>query len=278
MLHYLALAGLALAELSVYVLNADVVAPANSLLESKNAVQVLASHFIGAGVEDASLEALAMAQLVPSVLLDERNAAVVVVGAFDSKIADKQFGSPLLSIKNAQSRELDRTPRMLTADELAGIDSERWPIVACHGDAESLKAIAQLKSKVLVVGVPAGQPLPALEYTQATLRKQRRSTKTSSPIPDLFPSKEQCEEVTNNCSGRGTCVKTPNGHKCACESTTKDGYTYNWGGSDCSKRDISWQFNLIVWTTIGITLAALFGVGALFSIGSQPLPGVLNAI
>lgn len=276
MLRYLALVGLALAKLPVYVLNAEAVAPANLVIENENAPQVLASHFIGAGVEEASLEALAMAQLIPSVLLDDRNAAVVVVGDFKTELAAKVFGSPLLSI-DSSGPELSTVPRQLTASEISTIDNENWPVVVCGGDSESLKAIAQLKSKVLVIGVPAGEPLPDLQYTRIFRRRVARSASPST-IPALFGSQEQCEEITNNCSGRGECVKTPNGFKCACKATEKDGYTYNWGGNDCSKRDVSWQFNLLLWTTVGIVFAAVFGIKAMVSVGKTPLPGVLNAM
>lgn len=276
MLRYLALVGVALAGLPVYVLNAESVAPANLVLESSNAPQILASHFIGAGVEEASLEALAMAQFIPSVLLDDRNAAVVVVTDFKADVAEKVFGSPLLSIESS-GPELSSVPRQLAASEISAIDNDEWPVVVCNGASDTLRAIADLKSKVLVIGVPAGESLPDLHYTRISRRKAARSA-SPSIIPTFFGSQEQCEELTNSCSGRGECVKTPNGFKCACKATKKDDYTYYWGGNDCSKRDVSWQFNLLVWTTLGIVFAAVFGVSAMVSVGNSPLPGILNAM
>lgn len=99
-----------------------------------------------------------------------------------------------------------------------------------------------------------------------------------SPLPHWFPSLEQCESLTNSCSGRGRCVQAGNRYACKCAATKVDGYTYNWGGVDCSKRDVSWQFNLLLWTSVVFVLVQIAAFMMLFSVGCEPLPGILTAV
>lgn len=62
-------------------------------------------------------------------------------------------------------------------------------------------------------------------------------------------------------------------------STNKDGKTktVQWGGPDCSKRDVSMQFWLIGGLSLLLVLGVGYGIGMLFSIGEEELPGVLSA-
>ncbi|EGW30025.1 uncharacterized protein SPAPADRAFT_63643 [Spathaspora passalidarum NRRL Y-27907] len=95
-----------------------------------------------------------------------------------------------------------------------------------------------------------------------------------------FSSQESCEKATDKCNSHGKCIKV-SGSKwgCACESTFNktSSKTTNWAGYDCSKRDVSVQANLFLWTSIGLLVLLVGGIQLLSSIGNDPLPGVLEA-
>lgn len=94
-----------------------------------------------------------------------------------------------------------------------------------------------------------------------------------------FESKDACEAATNKCSGHGACGKVQaKCWTCACVATkNKNGRTTLWAGPDCSKTDISAQAHLLLWTAVALIVAMVGGVKLLYSIGNEPLPGVLQA-
>ncbi|KAM5441398.1 hypothetical protein MferCBS31731_003469 [Microsporum ferrugineum] len=115
-------------------------------------------------------------------------------------------------------------------------------------------------------------------------------------LPVCYTKNETCTERTNGCSGHGSCYlkrtstknSTSSSHEndcyaCKCHrtvvSTNKDGKTktVQWGGPDCSKRDVSMQFWLIGGLSLLLVLGVGYGIGMLFSIGEEELPGVLSA-
>ncbi|ODV59539.1 DUF3844 domain-containing protein ASCRUDRAFT_9219 [Ascoidea rubescens DSM 1968] len=106
----------------------------------------------------------------------------------------------------------------------------------------------------------------------------KRSLLTSS---GCFLSEEDCIMSTNNCNTNGICSSSSNGDcwSCVCSASynqTKRSTT-TWAGSDCSKIDISIQFNLLFWSAF---LLIVFLIGALkliFKMNEQELPGILSA-
>lgn len=95
-----------------------------------------------------------------------------------------------------------------------------------------------------------------------------------------FSDEEACVSATNSCSGHGACSKVQsNCWQCACKPTydKKQSKTTIWAGYDCSKKNIAAQANLLLWTSVALLLTLVGGVKLLFSIDSQPLPGVLEA-
>jgi hypothetical protein len=94
-----------------------------------------------------------------------------------------------------------------------------------------------------------------------------------------YRSKEACELATDSCSGHGHCRALANGlYACACEKSynaDKRKTTY-YAGSACEKKDVSVETQMFLWTGIGIVFAIIAGIKLLFSIDSQPLPGILN--
>uniref|UniRef100_A0A060T4H1 ARAD1C45056p n=1 Tax=Blastobotrys adeninivorans TaxID=409370 RepID=A0A060T4H1_BLAAD len=133
--------------------------------------------------------------------------------------------------------------------------------------------------RVAVVSVPVN----ACKFSETFIAKRDESSskpaKTNpNSVSALYDSEEECKSSTDQCSGHGECVNVNGKYGCACkasydESTKK---TTRWGGSACNKRDVSFEFQLFFWTTIGIVLTVAYGVKLMFSIGSDPLPGVLS--
>ncbi|KAI5949285.1 hypothetical protein KGF54_005520 [Candida jiufengensis] len=102
-----------------------------------------------------------------------------------------------------------------------------------------------------------------------------------SPIFNLknYGTKQACEIGTNNCNNHGQCTQLKEQWSCVCspsfnKTTSK---TTVWVGSDCNKKDVSVPANLFLWTTIALVLLIVGGIQLLASVGSDPLPGVLDA-
>lgn len=133
---------------------------------------------------------------------------------------------------------------------------------------ESSKSV---RKNVIVIGV----------NSRNIRRSVSESKRQETTIPAaFFTTQEDCEAGTNNCTGHGSCVKQGNSmYACKCvASQSEDGKTIKYGGNDCSKRDISFQFNLIVGTTLAIFVAGALSISLLMKLGSEPLPGILTTI
>lgn len=93
-----------------------------------------------------------------------------------------------------------------------------------------------------------------------------------------FSSEEACQVSTDNCQSHGVCSKTKDCWSCLCSATFNKttSSTTRWSGADCGKRDISTSANLFLWTTLALLAALVGGVKLLVSVGSQPLPGILE--
>jgi hypothetical protein len=118
-------------------------------------------------------------------------------------------------------------------------------------------------------------------------------------IPRLCHSSlNACISATNNCSGHGACYKKTGNAKdvgdakgscftCGCRATkstftyadgTRKGWTIEyWGGAACHKRDVSGPFWLIAIFSVVMVGLVAWGIGLLYSIGEEKLPGVIGA-
>ncbi|KAL2063249.1 hypothetical protein VTL71DRAFT_5054 [Oculimacula yallundae] len=120
------------------------------------------------------------------------------------------------------------------------------------------------------------------------------SNSTFKPLPKLpqlcHSSKDACESSTNNCSGHGKCFKKFSTSKAACFtcacSDSKESFMFgekkyyqqaSWGGAACHKRDVSVAFWLISLFTIVMVGTVSWGIGLMYSIGEEKLPGVIGA-
>lgn len=125
------------------------------------------------------------------------------------------------------------------------------------------------KYQVLVITYPNSKELPHLN---------KRAIELSSKSFQ-YGNEVACEVATNNCNSHGKCRKNGEYWSCLCEpsfnkTTSK---TTTWVGYDCSKKDVSVEANLFLWTTIALVVLLVGGIKLMFSIGDQPLPGVLDA-
>ncbi|KAI9783453.1 MAG: hypothetical protein M1816_001377 [Peltula sp. TS41687] len=146
----------------------------------------------------------------------------------------------------------------------------------------------------------AEAPLSSSSGSVASSEKEERAKSTLRPAPAPAAQKflaachsthDTCVTATNNCSGHGACTKKYSSHSdtgdkeggkdcftCRCSKTNvnKD-QTIHWGGNACQKKDVSMPFFLLAGITILIVAAVSSGVGLLFSVGEEPLPGVIGA-
>lgn len=133
-------------------------------------------------------------------------------------------------------------------------------------------------------------------YKSMQIKSTNISTNTSRPVrgvlPACFSSRDECEAMTSGCSGRGECYKkySNTGSKggcftCGCRATNET-FTFmntqrrtisHWGGAACQKKDVSSPFWLITVFTIVMVATISWGIGLMFSIGEEKLPGVIGA-
>lgn len=95
-----------------------------------------------------------------------------------------------------------------------------------------------------------------------------------------YSDEDVCVSSTTDCSGHGVCVEVQKDcWQCACAATydKKASKTTKWAGADCSKKDLSAPAHLLLWTSIVLVGTLVVGVKLLFSVGSESLPGVLEA-
>ncbi|KAI9828936.1 MAG: hypothetical protein M1826_005859 [Phylliscum demangeonii] len=113
-------------------------------------------------------------------------------------------------------------------------------------------------------------------------------------LPACHTSLNSCNAATNNCSGHGGCEAQKRGSHGNDEGSGKDCFacrcvdtvlrdsdtlvtTYRWGGVACQKQDVSVPFFLLAGIAILIVTAISWGIGLLFSLGDEALPGVISA-
>lgn len=95
-----------------------------------------------------------------------------------------------------------------------------------------------------------------------------------------FTSEDACNSATNKCSSHGECKKLQGDcWLCVCKSSfdKSKSKTTKWTGTDCSRKDVLSAAHLLLWTLVALLAALVGGTKLLVSIGSDPLPGVLDA-
>ncbi|OBA20952.1 hypothetical protein METBIDRAFT_42229 [Metschnikowia bicuspidata var. bicuspidata NRRL YB-4993] len=106
------------------------------------------------------------------------------------------------------------------------------------------------------------------------------SKRGTSGANSCFANEAECDASTKSCSGHGSCTNVQEGcWQCLCSATQdkKTSKTTKWAGYDCSKKDIAAQAHLLLWTSVVLLATLVGGVKLLFGVGSDALPGVLQA-
>ncbi|THZ27616.1 hypothetical protein D6C91_02220 [Aureobasidium pullulans] len=136
-------------------------------------------------------------------------------------------------------------------------------------------------------------------HLKATLTPDASSNKTYNQtgplrgiLPGCFSSLSTCQSMTRNCTGHGSCVLKHTDrdagdlggkcYSCACQDdvhTNANGgkKTTRWGGPACQKKDIVMPFWLISSFSVFLVFLVSWGVGLLYTMGSQELPSVIGA-
>lgn len=175
-----------------------------------------------------------------------------------------------------------------------------WSALAAGESADLRRRFNRDAEAVITdIRIPPVATNPSLSGFSAAEESPSKLTK-SPRIPQCFNSYNACTNRTDNCSGHGKCVnkygKRGNASAvaedaktcfvCACERTVVDpgkGETHigiktiSWGGNMCQKKDVSVPFWLLAGFTVTLVGAMTFAIGLLYSVGNEPLPGVIGA-
>lgn len=191
--------------------------------------------------------------------------------------ADQAVLGDISTIKSLEYNVIHDDGMFVHLSSLAGVDAEKYPVALNAMKRALMKLIDQAENyKLTVVAVP--------ENTCATIHRVKRDDDKKQsgvvkPVLGGYKDKQTCEDKTNKCSGHGECVKIHNGkYACACKASYDEDRkkTTRWGGDACQKKDVSIEFQLFFWTGLGILFVTAYALQLLYSIGSDPLPGVLN--
>ncbi|CAN6674163.1 hypothetical protein TRVA0_050S00760 [Trichomonascus vanleenenianus] len=175
---------------------------------------------------------------------------------------------------------------MLRLKSLDQISQDKYgvAVAALQGALDELVA---LNSRVVIISEPenvcrmAHHKMHGRKHHSTTSKHKRDEVPSYSATvgAPAFDSKDKCKAATNNCSGRGECVKVGDRYACACKPSYNSDKrkTTRWAGRACEKKDVSVEFQMFFWTGLGILAAIVWGIKLLFSMGSEPLPGVLSA-
>jgi hypothetical protein len=137
------------------------------------------------------------------------------------------------------------------------------------------------------------EPIELEDVTSASseVHSSKKNGSTSlrpGAFASCYKSKDACEKGTNNCSGHGSCYAkiksdSPSAscYTCRCETEVLDGKSgrkvFHYGGRACQKQDVSSQFWLLLVVSIFLIGIVSAGIGMLFGIGEEKLPGVIGA-
>lgn len=143
------------------------------------------------------------------------------------------------------------------------------------------------------------EPMIADTQSEQSNTVSASKSNSSKPITGILPAcyatLDACNEKTNKCSGHGKCYKKrgdPSGKgracfACGCSPTYRN-FTHGenkqkattlvyWGGAACQKEDVSGPFWLLAIFTITMVGLVTWGIGLMYAVGEEKLPGVIGA-
>ena len=193
---------------------------------------------------------------------------------------EREIVNDISKISSLTSTVLHNDGALLHIDSLIGLNTEQY-IKGVQAIQKSLEHVLDNSKafRIAVIAVPinACQHVDGLQSGNVKRSVVSRSAGTASTSG--FGTFDVCMNSTNSCSGHGSCKEvTTDKYACVCENsynaTRKK--TTRWAGNACQKKDVSVEFEMFLWTGLGITAVIAFGINLMFSIGNDPLPGVLN--
>lgn len=104
----------------------------------------------------------------------------------------------------------------------------------------------------------------------------KNNTLIRTTLPVCHASLDSCISSTNNCSSMGACYKKYSSQSSDC-FVCRCGPDSGRGGSACQKQDISGPFWLLFISSLVLVGLVAWGIGMLYSIGDEKLPGVIGA-
>lgn len=195
---------------------------------------------------------------------------------------DHAFVAEFRQLQNLAAAGLD-VPVVFSVDLVgavamrAGVSSAAYKVAARTLAGALEAASAAFDVTVVVLGHEITYVSSRISKRSAGAPFVRRGTVSAALC---FADEDACDTATSGCSGHGTCVEVQSEcWQCACASSYDKtaSKTTKWAGADCSKKDVSAPAHLLLWTSVVLVGTLVVGVKLLFSIGSAPLPGVLEA-
>ncbi|KAJ3241973.1 hypothetical protein HDU81_008845 [Chytriomyces hyalinus] len=112
---------------------------------------------------------------------------------------------------------------------------------------------------------------------------EKRLAQVNTACPQFF---SDCMTLNNNCSNHGMCTQMPNPRAsnqtcffCSCYTNNTDdngeliiggsNRKVLWAGPSCAQQDISSEFHLLLWSSVGLIVVLVFVIGLLASVGSE---------
>lgn len=133
---------------------------------------------------------------------------------------------------------------------------------------------------------------PAPSNPLSTLQQETDTTPPLGILPTCYSTLSACISTTHNCSGHGSCYRKFTDERnvgkrdcfvCGCKATYRRDdqdrivKTTVWAGPACQKKDVSVPFWLLGGLTVLLVSVVAWGIGLLYSMGSEDLPSVIGA-
>jgi hypothetical protein len=259
--------------------------------------QDLFKKFAGAieQISDKFAELLSEGVYVVSRLHMKRECHDVEVDTFDRSVPEEaMFLNDLAILKSLSSNIVHQDDAFVHLASLSGLQGSTKYSRAVEEIQGAIKTLAKVSDtfRIAIVALPAKTCKCRMMKSSSDDRaghhhhhihhhsgSRKRDVGMLKLTASSYSSLEKCEASTNSCSGHGSCEKTSSGsYQCVCQNTydAERKKTTKWGGNACQKKDVSVETQLFLWTGLGIILTIGAGLSLLYSVGSEPLPGILS--
>ncbi|KAJ3248570.1 hypothetical protein HDU78_011423 [Chytriomyces hyalinus] len=177
--------------------------------------------------------------------------------------------------------------RISKIHEAHGLESEQYAVATAIFQEvisemlDAFKAIYPDGIVQILSVAPIASSIAKRDLFQPSL--ERRLAKVNTACPQFF---SDCMTLNNNCSNHGMCTQMPNPRAsnqtcffCSCYTNNTDdngeliiggsNRKVLWAGASCAQQDISSEFHLLLWSSVGLIVVLVFVIGLLASVGSE---------